>query len=252
MKYKYIYKSSDGVRHEAFVDAKCRDDVFVQLRAKKIKPIKVLASDGSLDNGAVNGVRRRVVATVAVAAALVAAVLAFSIGSSLPRNSVEVGTFDSTMRRQIIGDALMIEKNIKNGWADVFETEGERFLASFAVPGVPAGVRNTTIDEIRASLDRKPILEPDDSIEKRQIVSMVEGMKNELRAYIKAGGTIPGYCERIVQRQEQEIGYYQRVKTELETASKAKMSYAELERLWEKRNGVLRKMGIKLVPMPDD
>ena len=60
---------------------------------------------------------------------------------------------DDTTRRQIIGDTAIIEKGIRTGWADVFDLEGERFLASFAIPGVPAGQRSTTVDEIRKALD---------------------------------------------------------------------------------------------------
>jgi hypothetical protein len=35
-----------------------------------------------------------------------------------------------TTRRQVIGDAFLIEKGLRTGWSDVFAHEGERFLAS--------------------------------------------------------------------------------------------------------------------------
>ena len=60
---------------------------------------------------------------------------------------------DDTTRRQIIGDTAIIEKGIRTGWTDVFELDGERFLASFAIPGVPAGQRSTTVEEIQKALD---------------------------------------------------------------------------------------------------
>ena len=80
---------------------------------------------------------------------------------------------------------------------------------------------------------------------------MVEGMKDELRRYLAAGGTIAGYGKRLVQRQEEEIAYYNRAKAEIEAAQKAKMPAAQLNDLWEKRNESLRQMGVKLVPMPE-
>ena len=80
---------------------------------------------------------------------------------------------------------------------------------------------------------------------------MVEGMKDELRRYLAAGGTIAGYGRRLVQRQEEEIAYYNRAKTEIEAAQKANMPVAQLNDLWEKRNESLRQMGVKLVPMPE-
>ena len=52
MKYTYAYKTSDGKRHEAAMEAASREAVFESLRAKGIKAIKVVAADGSKANGA--------------------------------------------------------------------------------------------------------------------------------------------------------------------------------------------------------
>ena len=51
MKYTYAYKTSDGVRHEDSLDAGSRDEVFAVLRGRGIRPIKVVAADGSKENG---------------------------------------------------------------------------------------------------------------------------------------------------------------------------------------------------------
>ena len=51
MKYTYAYKTSDGVRHEASMNAASRDDVFAELRKKGIKAIKVVSLSGSKANG---------------------------------------------------------------------------------------------------------------------------------------------------------------------------------------------------------
>ena len=42
-----------------------------------------------------------------------------------------------------------------------------------------------------------------------------------------------------------------RAAAEVEAAFKARMKSSDLAALWERRNASLRKMGIKLVPMPD-
>ena len=76
-------------------------------------------------------------------------------------------------------------------------------------------------------------------------------MKAEARRYLTAGGTISGYGRRLVRRQEEEIAYYNRAKTEIENAQKSMMPAAQLNELWEKRNESLRQMGVKLVPMPE-
>lgn len=80
---------------------------------------------------------------------------------------------------------------------------------------------------------------------------MVEGMKEELREYIAAGGTIVEYGKALVARQEQEIAYYTRAKNEIDQVKKAGGSEEELIAVWEDRNSKLRKMGIKLVALPE-
>ena len=239
------------------MDAESREAVFAALRQQGIKAIKVVAADGSKANGEIRGIRKRVLAAAIVVVCVVTAILTVVIRST-PTPSTYT-SFDARTRRQIISDTAIIEKGIRTGWADVFELEGERFLASFAIPGVPAGQRSTTVEEIQKALDApwrevsdtpRQLL-PSDSLEARQIRAMVEGMKDELRRYLAAGGTIAGYGKRLVQRQEEEIAYYNRAKAEIEAAQKAKMPAAQLNDLWEKRNESLRQMGVKLVAMPE-
>ncbi len=246
MKYTYAYKSSDGSRHEASMDAESREAVFDALRKKGIRPIKVIAEDGSKANGEIRGVRRRVVGVAAVLAAIVA-VIATSLYNRARMPPAPEFEAEQT-RRQIIGDSAIIDKGIATGWGDVFPEEGERFFASFAVPGVKAGQRSTTVEELQAALSRH--IEPSDSdgMEARQIKSMVEGMKAEARAYIAAGGSIVEYGRRLTERQDAEIAIYERTKAEIDEARKTMTEDAFLS-LWEGRNDQLRNLGIKLVPL---
>ena len=152
----------------------------------------------------------------------------------------------------------MIEKGIRTGWADVFTLEGDRFLASFAIPGVEPALRTTTEEKLKEALKGEATPSSlgsksttTSSLESRQIISIVEGMKREALAYLAAGGTLVGYGNRLVQRQQAELAHYNRVKTELETMQKSGLPEDELEALWERRNNELRQMGVKLVPMPD-
>ena len=252
MKYTYAYKTSDGVRHEDSMNAASREEVFTTLRAKGIKAIKVVAADGSKANGEVRGVRKRVVAALVAFVALSVGVCAY-LGGALTGGSPVSGTAFQTdqARRQVIGDAAIIEKGIRNGWSDVFELEGERFLASFAIPGVKAGQRNTSEKEFAAALENKCVVANSDSLEARQIKAMVEGMKNEARRYIAAGGTIVGYGKRLTERQDAEIAVYNRVKADIEKARKT-MSEAAFMSYWEKRNDELRNLGIKTVGLSDE
>ena len=254
MKYTYAYKTSDGTRHEATMVAKSRDDVFAELRKQGIKAIKVVAADGTKANGEIHGVRKRVVAALVALVALGVGIVAYFSGTRTGGDlGVSVGISFQTdqARRQVIGDAAIIEKGIRNGWSDVFALEGERFLASFAIPGVKAGQRNTSEKEFAAALENKCVVTDSDSLESQQIKAMVEGMKNEARRYLAAGGTIVEYGKRLTERQDAEIAIYNRVKTDIENA-RTSMSDEDFMTYWEKRNDELRNLGIKTVGLEQD
>ena len=248
MKYTYAYKDSDGKRHEESMDAASREEVFAALRANGIRPIKVVAVDGSKANGEIKGIRKRVVATVVVITAAIAGVVAFWVGITTQASDPVLQFENEQTRRYPIGDAAIIEKGILTGWSEVFAEEGERFFASFAIPGVKAGQRNTTGDELTAALSRRVEPSSGDRIEARQIKAMVDGMKAEARAYIAAGGTIVEYGKRLTERQDAEIAIYEQAKSDLEAARKSK-SKAELVAYWEYLNSRLRNLGIKLLSL---
>ena len=247
MKYTYAYKTNDGIRHEDAMDASSREEVFEALRARGIKAIKVVAADGSKANGEVRGVRKRVVVALVALVATVAGVVAY-IGGERTAAANGGGAVDRALtsgtRRQVIGDVAIIEKGIRTGWSEAFEREGDRFLASFAIPGVPAGQRSTSEEEMRRALEGKVAPQPADPIEVQQIKAMVEGMKEEARRYIAAGGTIVDYGKRLVERQEAEIAIYNRVKGEIEKIRDT-MPPAAFETYLEERNDELRNLGIK-------
>ncbi len=91
MKYTYAYKTSDGARHEAAMDAESREAVFESLRSQGIKAIKVVAVDGSKANGEVRGVRSRTVAVISIAAAALAGGIVYLMVQSRQRNEQAEG-----------------------------------------------------------------------------------------------------------------------------------------------------------------
>ncbi|MBQ2628068.1 MAG: hypothetical protein IJG13_00175, partial [Kiritimatiellae bacterium] len=187
MTYTYAYKTSDGKRHEDSMDAPSREAVFESLRARGIRPIKVVATDGSKANGEQEEGRSKRgrswrYAAFVVLVSFISLVSLLSLRSLLPNGNPPAPAFlASQTRRYPIGDAAIVEKGILTGWSDVFPEEGERFFASFAVPGVKAGQRNTTVEELSAALKREVAASPGDGMEARQIKAMVEGMKAEAR-----------------------------------------------------------------------
>lgn len=261
MKYTYAYKTSDGARHEAPMEAASREAVFAELRAQGIRPIKVVAADGSKANGEQpRRVRARAVVTAALAVAASVGGLAYwggtrSVASEADgartRQGAPLPFLTDQTRRQVIGDVAVIEKGIRTGWSDVFASEGDRFLASFAIPGVKAGVRSTTVDEIERALKETVPPAARDSIEAKQIKAMVEGMKDEARSYLKAGGSVVEYGRRLVERQEAEIAVQKRVEEEVSRAQKT-LSEADFLGLYEKRNDELRNLGIRPITLDNE
>lgn len=250
MKFLYEYRTPDNAKHNGVICASDREAAYAALKKQGIKPSRFSEAPGLFNKLFGKGKRWMAIGVLAVAAT-VSTFLAFSKGGAASTMGVDE-MLDSTMRRQVIGDALVVEKGIKTGWSDVFALEGERFLASYAIPGAAPAVRATSEEEVRKALAvSRPEPGASRSLEERQIRAMVEGMKQELREYLADGGTIAKYGRRIVRRQQEEIGYYNRVKNEIENATKAKMTDAALEELWEQRNTVLRKLGIKPVSLAD-
>ena len=254
MRFFYEYKTKENVQQRGEIAAPSRSAVYTELKKQGIKPYKVDLAPGFWNWMQSLGKRTAAIALLTIG---VIAVSFLWLGQKDKAAAFEdkaaaySDKFENKTRRQVIGDTAIIEKGIRNGWADIFPDEGERFLASFAIPGVPAGQRNTTEEEISAALSRQIVPTDSDGIEARQIKSMVEGMKDELRDFMRNGGTIKQFGACLVERQEAELGYYNRTKSELETLKKSGISSKELEALWEKRNSELRQVGIKLVPMPE-
>ena len=250
MVFQYAYRDQHNDRHEGTVVASSKDDAFRKLRANGVKPFFVAPAPG-LVNGILRFGKRGAAIVVLSVAAVVSTYYAIRRAPVDDALRDAAGVFDSQTRRQVIGDAAIIEKGVRTGWRDVFPCEGERFLASFAVPGVEAGQRNTSEEEIVAALSRKISIEDSDGIEARQIKAMVEGMKKELRRFLEAGGTIAGYGQRLVARQEAEIGYYQRAVQSIEAAKNSGKGEASVLLELDRQNASLRSMGIRLVTMPE-
>lgn len=258
MKFIYSYNTKQNERREGMtISAPNRDAAFSELNRQGIRPYKLYPAPGLWNKVSAIGVRGLVI----IVLVLIVGVLV-TVSLTQHKDIVQLEQKDdvreivteaitSKVRRQLIGDQGFIEKGIRTGWADVFDHEGERFLASFAIPGVPATVRTTNVAALEEALKRKIEATESDGMEARQIKAMVEGMKDELRRYIAAGGTIEQYGRRLVARQDDEIAIYTRACNEIEQVAKGNAEKSEISELVDKRNGELRRMGIRLIAMPE-
>ena len=258
MKYTYAYKTSDGVRHEDSINAASREEVFAELRKRGIKAIKVVAADGSKANGEVRGVRKRAVAALVAIAAIVAGVLAFFGGT---RTAAVAAANPATIspRHQIYGDPAIMEALERGDFSNIFSREGDRLLAVFAQPGKlmcakgtnPRLLSQSAAEKFAAyaknelAADKDIAISADEPREIRELKQIVNGMRDEMRAYLaNRNGTPRSYWRRLNERTLSEMQIYDRAKRELEKEQSPE--------IWEQKNEALRRLGLRTIPFPND
>ena len=81
-------------------------------------------------------------------------------------------------------------------------------------------------------------LSPGDPREVRELKQIVNGMREELREYLANGnGTPRSYWRRLLERTQQEMQIYERIRRELENEKR--------EAVWEEKNAALRRLGLR-------
>lgn len=236
MKFRYAYKTSDGIRHEDFIDVPSREKAFETLRARGIRPIKVVATDGSKANGEIRGIRKRVfAASLAFVAIIVglAAHLATRKGSDIVRllPTEEVAT---CVPRHFIQQAVDLSSH-----EDSFSFPSERFLLNFCIPGRLIAGCPTNIQSIASDLQKAletPIKRsPDDSPVDLELKGIVVGLKNEAELIIKSGRTPVEALIYFIDRQKMEYEHRKRIIEQVERGEMAK----------EVANSLFRSMGFE-------
>lgn len=258
MKYTYAYKTPDGVRHEAAMDAPSREEVFAALRRRGIRAIKVVAADGSKANGEVRGVRRRAVAALVSLAALVVGAAAY-LGGTRSAATVAAAPAAMSPRHQIYGDPAVMESLERGDFGGILPREGDRMLATFAQPGRLMCARGANLaalagkaeaafaDFARNGLAAGDDLRIDDgdSREVRELKQIVNGMREEMRAYLANGnGTAKSYWRRLNERTLEERRIRERTMRELENERSPEVR--------ERRNEALRRLGLRTIPRPEE
>ncbi len=280
MRFIYTYRSSDGLRHTAEIEAESRDAAFAAIRRELgIKPIKVVAAgDNATDEGSGKSAaspRWGVVPVIAliVTIALIALVVwwwlsgrgatapaqepaAYTVNT--PQGPVTLRVAEPLPRQMIPGNRQRIEDDRDN----VFTNAAERLLARFAEPGravvAPKGEQPTEADF--AACLREPIrVASSELTEHIDLKRIVSGMKREMRAYLAGGGTVEQYLAELEKRQKLEVSYRERAEQKLndmlngqDTRSPSgrdslKAAYA----YWLKANAQLQAMGIYPLALPD-
>ena len=256
MRFSYTYRSSDGQRHTAEIEAESRDAAFGAIRRERgVKPIRVTAADGPA------APRRPRVATVLLAGLALVAVLAGAFlwgrrprGAAsyrvlTPQGPVTLSVAQPLPRQRIPGDRRRIEGFPTN----LFAHAAEAWLARYAEPGRPAdGAAPPAPPEWERCL-REPVrVASTDYTEWVDLKRIVAGMKREMQAYLAGGGTAAGYQAELAKRQKLEASYRERAGQRLAELLKGQSpDLAAAYAYWLKANAQLKAMGIWELPLPD-
>lgn len=203
-----------------------RDSAFAALRAQGIRPSKVEEAPGLLNKLFGKGKRWMAIVVLALLAA---------IGWWLTVSEREP---DWEERSQIYGDPVLIKELSADNWAAVFANEGDRFLAVYAVPGRAVADLLPPKDAALAMKGSISIEEEDGEVV-RKMKRIVNGMKREMREYVRDGGSPEGYFRRLAIRQKAEA----QVLAGAERALKNESDPAK----WAERNRQLRAMGLPML-----
>ena len=257
--------------------APSRDEAFAALREQGVKPIKMVASDGSKANGlsVKRGLLLEVVYVVVIM--LVAAAVAggtwwivlrrddvSSVMMTTPQGPVTCTAATPLPRQVIPGDRHRVETAQKwtGGTNSVFKYAAECLLSRYAEPGrkISPDALNPTLEDFDEALKETILLVSSDFTEVVDLKRMVEGMKREMRAYLAGGGTPEEYLGELDKRQRLEISYRENAEGRLkrilaEDGNNGKpLPSARLKEAydyWLKANALLKSMGIYEIPLPD-
>lgn len=243
------------------MDAESRDEVFTKLRSQNIRPIKVVALDGSKANGEppVRPLwRKAAVWSAVVLLAATGGVAAFLAGRGTKQDhpgesgngGAEVLLATPLARQTIPGNRM----RILDAMSGAFDTTTEKALAQFAEPGREFSMPDAHPDpsDMKTALSTPLKFSAKELSESIDLKRIVTGMKRELANYIALGGTWDGYLEELVKRQKLEISYRQNAHLKIHTALDGiHPDKAKAYDYWLKANAQLQSMGIYPIPLPD-
>lgn len=241
--------------HIAEMRASSREAVFTALRSQGIRPGWVKESPGLFNKlmGYFARLTTVIISTVLITSAIVLVLL---LRKELPNLNTQKSNIES--RGQIYGDPSVLQKCELEMWRINMPCEGDQILSMFAQPGDDRAfiiARVQKAEPLRLCLDKDVVVLDSDLPEIAKMKRIVNWLKEELRTYIAAGGSVEGYLERLYDRQMTEIKIFEarkraleKIKSEVATSPTADVT--EAIRRWEHINGELRNLGLRTVEVP--
>lgn len=247
MKFVYQYRTSDNVQHRGEIVAASREAAFVALKARGIRPGWMDEAPGFFNKLFGKGKRWLAIGVLSlVSVGLIWTLYQIRVATDRKEN----GALD---RRQLLGDASVIARGSETDWAGVFTRSSDRFLARYVQPGVPVRLPNSeeledVLEELGSTMSDSILPEPADLDEMKQVKRIVAGIRQELAEFVRDGGTVKQYVDRLVQRQQYETVLRNRAKKGLADVRQSQSHEAYIEE-WKRVNLELRKFGLALIPL---
>lgn len=199
MKFTYEYRTSDNVRHSGTVCAANREAAFAKLKSSGIRPSSMAEAPGFFN--IVFGKGKRWLA-IGVLSGITASLLLALFHR--PSARIENSVVPAPRHFVKLSDGFSIEAT--------FKSQGERYLAAFALPGIVVKTPAVTPSELEECLKDPILIDQRDSDEVHELKSIVAGMKDDLRSYLDSGfGTVASYIIRLEERQSMEADYRDRI-----------------------------------------
>lgn len=216
------------------MEASCREDVFSSLREKGIKAIKVVAEDGSKANGEFHGVRKRVVAIIAFAVALLSSLVVYyltrQISPTVEQAVIEKETISKAneaglrIAKPRPRKQLVIPDGVNINSIDTLR-RGELILAKFAQPGKiveDSEIPKSAEEDLRDCLDEDIIINDDDEAWVADLKRILAGLKNEVKMLVSGGKAISGVIEYYKTRQKMEARFKADILKDVERGTRSK------------------------------
>lgn len=241
MKYQYFYQNKKNENLSDWIVAKDRSDAYAQLKKKGIKPYKLIGKNPLA--------WKRWAAIALLTCGLIIALIYI-----LHNNYVHAPEIRIVPRHQVYGDPVIVAQGVKTDWNACNLLPGEKFLSRYAQPGLfvqspQSYMVKKIIGDVQECLTNKLDTTTAELTEYTQIKEIIESIKIELRTYINEGGTVATYLYRLVERQQQEVAYYNAAMQEIENA-KSRLDPDQLYYFWAKKNSELRAIGLPMIKFP--
>lgn len=253
MKFIYEYRTRENVPCKGEISAPTKEAAYDILKSRGIRPGKVWEAPGLLNKLFGKGKRWGLIFILAIA--LIGVLVYLNVLSNEKEAATkELGAANRELadiimfedRGQIYGPDAVLKGMRRDGFISVFGDDAvSRFLAAYAIPGVavdraalsfPKGIGLQEIDRVVEISDN-------DMEEVKKLKRIVNGMRREFAQYLRDGGSVLGYLQRLDIRQKAEYGIYNRVKASL-------LHEKNLD-VWQERNRMLRLKGLPMVDPPD-